>query len=173
MRLKGGLPLAIFVVLLIAIPMLEIWLIIQVGQLIGGWLTLAILIAEALLGAWLLKREGGKAWQALQEAFGTGRVPSGEMTNAALVLVGGLLLMLPGFATDVIGFFFLLPWTRPWARRMVGFFVARRAHQMGLNDAGLRAKLHPEDVIKGETVETSPPNRRPRPEDEVISGEIE
>ena len=79
-----------------------------------------------------MRREGSRAWQDLNEAFTSGRVPTGDLADAALVLVGGVLLMLPGFATDLIGFFFLLPWTRPLARKMIAFFVARRVQRPGM-----------------------------------------
>jgi UPF0716 protein FxsA len=164
-RLRGGLPLTLFLVLVVALPIFEVWLLIQVGDQIGVWPTVLILVVEAVLGGWLMRREGGRAWRALSDAFGTGRVPTGELANAALVLVGGLLLMLPGFATDVIGFLFLLPMTRPLARKVVAFFLARRINRMGL--AGVRAPGRG-DVIEGETVEEPPTSSGPT----VISGEI-
>ena len=163
MRLRGGLPLALFIVLLVSLPIFEVWLLIQVGYQIGLWPTLAILVVEAVLGGWLMRREGGRAWHALTVAFGTGKVPTGELANAALVLVGGLLLMLPGFTTDVIGFLFLLPMTRPLARKLVAFFVARRISRLGL------ARVSPlgrGEVIEGETVDG------PGPGPTTISGEI-
>ncbi|GAA2104649.1 FxsA family protein [Microlunatus panaciterrae] len=160
----------LFMALVVAVPIFEVWLLIQVGHQIGVLPTIAILVAEAILGGWLLKREGGKAWKALNDALGTGRMPSGEMTNAALVLVGGVLLMLPGFASDLIGFFFLLPFTRPWARRIVGFFVARRVQSLGVNVPVMRARLRHEDLIEGEVVDAT---KRQRRDDTVISGEIE
>ena len=164
MRLRRGWPLLLAVVLLVAIPIVEVWLLIQVGQEIGTWPTVAILVAEAVLGAWLLRREGNRAWQALVEAFGTGKVPTGELADAALVLCGGVLLMLPGFATDIIGFLFLLPLTRPVARRLVAFFIARRVNRVG-------SPLSPRpggagEVIEGETVDVPPSGPT------VISGEV-
>jgi UPF0716 protein FxsA len=166
--LRGGLPTAIFLVLLVTVPTFEIWLLFQVADQIGGWPTLGILVVEALLGAWLMRREGRRAWAALTEAFGTGRIPSGELADAALVLVGGVLLMLPGFATDIIGFLFLLPLTRPAARKLVAFFIARRISRLGVPTAA-RGRG---DVIEGETVED--PGRHPGPANgsTVIRGEI-
>ena len=162
-KLRRGWPLMIFVILLVAIPTFEVWLLVQVGNTIGLLPTLVILFAEAVIGAWLMRREGGRAWQALMAAFTTGKVPTGELADAALILVGGVLLMLPGFATDIIGFVFLLPITRPLARRMVAFFVARRVRRMnGLMTAGGAT------VIRGETVESSGPAEGPV----VIVGEI-
>ena len=169
MRLRGGLPLAIFAVLAVAVPIFEVWLLIQVGGQIGVWPTVAILVVEAILGAWLIRLEGRRAWQALSTAFGSGRVPTGELANAALVLVGGLLLMLPGFATDLVGFLFLLPLTRPLARKLVAFFLARRINRLGLVRPGVAGGG---TVITGETVEDVPPGRRPGPGPTAIPGEV-
>ena len=166
MKLRGGLPLAVFLVLLVAIPIFEVWLLIQVGQQIGVWPTVLILVVEAVLGAWLMRREGGRAWAALTAAFETGRVPTGELADAALVLVGGLLLMLPGFATDIVGFLFLLPLTRPLARKLVAFFLARRIERMGL--PVVRPAQGQGDVIEGETVDGPPTGQGPT----VIRGEV-
>jgi UPF0716 protein FxsA len=160
----------LFLVLLIAVPIFEVWLLIQVGQEIGlGW-TVLILVAEAALGGWLMRREGSRAWKALNEAYGTGKMPTGELADAALILVGGVLLMLPGFATDVIGFFFLLPFTRPWAKGLLGFFVARRLQRLGMP---LSRPSRSDDVIEGETVEGAP-QPAPQPSDpQVITIEID
>ena len=78
--------------------------------------ALLLLVLESLLGAWFVRREGSRAWAALTTALNTGRMPSRELADAALVLVGGTLLLTPGFITDVVGFFFILPLTRPLAR---------------------------------------------------------
>ena len=89
--------------------------------------TVLLLIFESLLGAWLVKREGRRAWRALQETLETRPdARASELADAALVLVGGTLLLTPGFVTDVFGFFLVLPFTRPLARRVLGFVVARR-----------------------------------------------
>jgi len=112
--------------LLLVVPILEIATIIAVGKVIGGWQTLALLLLESALGAWLVRREGARAWAALTTALNTGRMPSRELADAALVLVGGTLLLAPGFLTDVVGFFFILPLTRPIARSVLETVVARR-----------------------------------------------
>ena len=114
--------LAIFV----GLPILEIYVIIQVGQQIGAVPTVLLLIFESILGAWLIKHEGRRAWNALQETLATGKLPGKELADAALVLVGGTLLLTPGFVTDIFGFFFILPFTRPLARKVLMILVARR-----------------------------------------------
>jgi UPF0716 protein FxsA len=119
--LRVGLFLAFLVV-----PVLEIWLLIQVGQAIGGWQTVALLIADSVLGAWLVRREGRKAWRALSGAVSSGRMPDRELADGALVVAGGALLLTPGFLTDVLGFFMILPVTRPLARRALSWFFGRR-----------------------------------------------
>jgi UPF0716 protein FxsA len=122
---RGGLPL-VLVLAFLAVPLAEIYLIIQVGQVIGAAWTIALLILDSVLGAWLVRVEGRRAWAALQHALRSGRMPSRELADAALVLVGGTLLLTPGFMTDAVGFFLLLPLTRPLARRLLAWFVRRR-----------------------------------------------
>jgi UPF0716 protein FxsA len=168
---RRGWLVPLVVLLLVAVPIFEVWLLIQVGQQIGVWPTVVILVLEAVVGAWLMRREGARAWNALNTSFATGRMPTTELTDAALVLVGGVLLMLPGFATDVIGFFCLLPFTRPLARRFLAWLVVRRIERLG---APLVAQLNRDNVIKGETVDGPVPPRSPgRSDPNVISGEIE
>jgi len=166
----------IIVVLLIAIPIAEVWLLVQVGQTIGVLPTIGILVVEAILGGWLMQREGQRAWAALNTAFASGKMPTGELADAALILVGGLLLMLPGFITDIFGFVFLLPFTRPYARRVLGFIVARRVARMGVNVDLIRAQTDPGNIIPGEVVDPGP-NTNPGGSSDagpvIIRGEIE
>lgn len=120
-------PAIVLIALFVAFPILEIYVIIQVGSQIGVLPTVLLLVVESLIGGWLVKREGKRAWVALRTALSSGRMPGKELTDAALVLVGGTLLLTPGFVTDVFGFFFVLPFTRPFARRLVTAVIARRA----------------------------------------------
>lgn len=163
------------VVTFILISVAEVWLLTAVGELIGVWWTLAILVAEAALGAWLMRREGSKAWRALLDAYGSGRMPTGQLADAALILVGGILLILPGFFTDLLGLVCLLPWTRPLARRLIGFLIARQAAKRGLDIGGIRTQYGTGTVIRGETVDDTAPAPTPdSPDDpQVIRGEIE
>ena len=115
----------VFVALLV-VPLAEIALIVAVGKVIGGWQTIALLLVESALGAYLVKREGSRTWQALRVALRTGQMPGRELADAALVLIGGTLLLTPGFLTDIAGFFFILPITRPITRRWLQGVVERR-----------------------------------------------
>jgi UPF0716 protein FxsA len=114
---------------LLVVPLLEIALIVAVGTVIGGWQTLALLLFESALGAYLVKREGHRSWHALTAALNTGRMPGRELADTALVLIGGTLLLTPGFLSDIVGFFFILPFTRPITRRWLQNVVERRLLQ--------------------------------------------
>ena len=111
---------------LLVVPVAEITLIVAVGKMIGGWQTLVLLLLESALGAYLVKHEGRRAWQALTAALNTGQMPGRELADATLVLIGGTLLLTPGFLTDIVGFFFILPFTRPITRRWLQGVVERR-----------------------------------------------
>ncbi len=128
----------VFVALLI-VPVAEIAVIIAVGSVIGGWQTLALLLAESALGAYLVKREGSRTWRSLRVALNTGQMPGRELADAALVLIGGTLLLTPGFLTDLVGFFFILPFTRPITRGWLQRVVERRL-------------VGPPGVIRGEVI---------------------
>ncbi|GAA3447196.1 FxsA family protein [Planomonospora venezuelensis] len=114
----------------LVVPILEIWALIQVGQIIGGPLTVALLLADSLLGAWIVRREGRRAWQSLQAALGGGRMPDRELADGAMIVAGGALLLTPGFFTDIAGFLLVLPFTRPLMRRLGSWFLARRVRTL-------------------------------------------
>ncbi|MFI0408997.1 FxsA family protein [Actinomadura sp. 3N508] len=119
------LPLLLVLAFLV-MPVLEIYVIIQVGGVIGAWPTVGLLVAESLLGGWIVRREGRRAWRALEEALRRGVMPDRELADAALVMAGGVLLLTPGFVTDVFGFAFVLPFTRPLVRRVLSRYASRR-----------------------------------------------
>lgn len=149
--------LAVVFILLLVVPVLEIAAIIAVGRVIGGWQTLVLLLVESALGAWLVRREGGRAWKALTTALNTGQMPSRQLADAALVLVGGTLLLAPGFLTDIVGFFFILPFTRPIARTALEAVVAKRLlggvfRSGGRGGSGPAGPQGGPDVIEGEVL---------------------
>jgi UPF0716 protein FxsA len=110
----------------IVVPIVEIYVIIQVGQVIGAAWTILLLIADSIFGSWLIKHEGRRAWQALTVALQSGRMPAKELADGALILIGGTLMLSPGFVTDVFGIVLILPFTRPIARAILTRVVTRR-----------------------------------------------
>jgi UPF0716 protein FxsA len=150
-RVPWGLVAALFVV----VPLVEIYLIVQAGQAIGvGW-TILILVVDSLLGALLLKQQGSAAWRALREALSSYRVPAKELADGALVLVGGTLLLTPGFFTDALGFFFILPFTRPVARKALTTVIAKKflGPTSTSEERRTRRRPGPDDVVQGEVVD--------------------
>lgn len=98
--------------LFIAMPVLEIFLLIQVGSAIGALATIAIVIFTAILGTWMLRAQGLSTLARAQNRLSGGEVPAFEMMEGLALAVGGALLLTPGFVTDAIGFACLLPFTR-------------------------------------------------------------
>ncbi len=109
----------LLIVLFIVVPIAELYVIIKVGELIGVLPTLILLLADALLGSWLLKHQGRGAWRRFNEALEARRFPGKEVVDGALIIVGGTLLLTPGFLTDILGAFLLIPPTRALARRLL------------------------------------------------------
>lgn len=101
-------PLLLF----IAIPILEVFILVQVGGLIGVWPTIGLVILTAVIGANLLKSQGAALLRAAQGRLEQGQLPLSELAQGLLLAVGGALLLTPGFVTDVVGFACLLPGTR-------------------------------------------------------------
>jgi UPF0716 protein FxsA len=132
----------LLILIFIVVPIAELALLIQVGQLIGVWWTIALLFADAIIGSMLLRSQTRSAWRRFNEALGAGRVPHKEVVDGVLVIFGGVLLLTPGFITDIFGLLFLFPPTRVLLR---GLLVRRGA---------LR-------VVGAMPGATSPPNGRP------------
>jgi len=156
---RGRGPWGLLAVLFVVVPLAEIYIVIRAGQTIGlGW-TVLILVVDSLLGAVLLKREGVQAWRALTEALAAHRMPARELADGVLVLVGGTLLLTPGLLTDVVGFFFILPFTRPLARRALTGFLTRRflGGPPGPSASAPRSRTRqrpgPDTVVRGEVVD--------------------
>jgi len=144
-------PWWVLALVFVVLPVLEIYVLIQIGQVIGAWWTVLLLIADGVFGSWLMKREGGRTWQALRETLENRRMPARELADAALILVGGTLLLTPGFVSDIFGLFCVLPFTRPLARRGLTRFVTRKL----LDGAGTRTRQRPgpDSVVQGEVVD--------------------
>ena len=135
------------VLLFIVVPIAELAVIIQVGQIIGVWWTIGLLVVDSVLGSVLMRSEGRTAWRRFNEAAQAGRVPAREVLDGALVIFGGALLLTPGFITDFLGLVLLIPPTRALIRRIAR--AAARASDGGVGDRsagaaepGLRRRGH-------------------------------
>ena len=153
---RRGFPWWLVVVAFVVVPLVEIYVIIQIGQVIGPWWTILLLIADSIFGSWLVKREGRRAWEALRVALNERRMPHRELADGVLILVGGLLMLTPGFVLDIVGLVCILPFTRPVGRRLLSGFIGRR--------------------LVGASYVTQTPGartqRRPGPDDGVVQGEV-
>src|SRR3954451_3072730 len=152
---------ALLLLLFIVVPIAELALIIQVGDLIGVWWTIAILIADSILGTLLMRSQGRAAWRRFNVTLQSGRPPAREVLDGVLIIFGGALLLTPGFITDIFGMVFLLPPTRAVVRRVL---VRRFADRMiGAATSGRPRAPGPSDV-EGHAVDVDADRlpRRPR-----------
>ncbi|HRL48076.1 MAG TPA: FxsA family protein [Propioniciclava sp.] len=153
----------------------EIALLAWLGQLIGVWWTLLILVVGGVVGGMIARHEGSKAWASLREAQAHPEEASSRLTDAALVLTGGGLIALPGLITDVIGLVFIVPVTRPLARAGARALLQALTRPYRDQIDLMQAKTDPGSVVEGEAVtpthDGGPSPRRDDPG--VIRGEIE
>ena len=149
----------LIVLVFILVPIAELYVIIQVGQAIGALPTIAILIADSILGSMLLKSQGRTVWRRFQETMQAGRVPHREVFDGVLVIFGGAFLITPGFLTDIIGVLLLLPPTRAVFRR---WLIRRGGRMFGISMATGRrgAPVTPQQAdwdVEGSAYETDQP----------------
>src|SRR3954466_881285 len=139
----------LLVLLFIVVPIVELYVIIQVGHAIGIWWTLALLLVDSVLGSWLMRAQGRSAWRRFQAAIAGGRVPARETLDGVLVIFGGAFLLTPGFVTDILGAILLAPPTRSLVRRVL---VRRFVPAMVVRRAG----TWPPADVEGTAVEVEP-----------------
>lgn len=128
--------MAILVALFIVVPIVELYVIIQIGSLIGVWPTIALLLADAVLGSLLLRHQGRGAWRRFNAALAERRFPGREVADGLLIAIGGTLLLTPGFVTDILGAIFLIPPTRAIVRRLLRGYMGRRFAVVGVGNLG-------------------------------------
>ena len=113
-------------ILFAVVPVVEVYLLIKVGSLIGAVPTVALLLAISMVGAWLVRHQGFELMRRIQNELAQGRLPAAELLDGAMVLVGGVLLLTPGFFTDFLGLFFLIPFTRAVIKQFGRLWLQRR-----------------------------------------------
>jgi UPF0716 protein FxsA len=112
-------PLLALVAIFIVVPLVELYVILKVGDAIGAVPTILLLAADSVLGSLLLRAQGRSVWRRFNEALATGRMPHREVLDGVLVIFGGAFLITPGFLTDVVGLILLIPPTRAVVRRLL------------------------------------------------------
>jgi len=153
----------LLVALFILVPIAELAVIIQVGQAIGVWWTIALLIVDSVIGSLLMRSQGRLAWRRFNESVGAGRIPAREVADGVLVIFGGALLLTPGFLSDILGLLFLLPPTRAAIRRI---FLRQAMKRITVSMAGVtmppRRNGGRADDVEGSAVDVDPrPTGRP------------
>jgi UPF0716 protein FxsA len=113
--------------LLLVVPLAELWVIVEVAGALGILETLALLVLVSVAGAWLLKQQGMATWLRLKRSLERGDIPAEEVTDGALILLGGALLLTPGFLTDLVGLILLLPPSRAVIKGSFRRFVVKWA----------------------------------------------
>ncbi|MFG0212028.1 FxsA family protein [Brevibacillus porteri] len=108
-----------FAILFVVAFGLELWGLITIGSWIGGWNTVVLVILTGILGAWLAKQQGMQVFRMVQHQLARGQMPTDSLIDGVLILIGAILLLLPGFVTDVIGLVFLIPYTRMIIRHLL------------------------------------------------------
>jgi UPF0716 protein FxsA len=147
----------LLVALFIAVPIAELAVIIQVGQAIGVWWTIGILVADSVLGSLLMRSQGRAVWRRFNAALQSGRAPAREVADGVLVIFGGALLLTPGFLTDIFGLLLLLPPTRAVIRRVFLRQAMRRiAVTMAAGAARPRSGASRDDDLEGTASEADP-----------------
>ena len=134
----------VFLVVLI-IPFAEIYLLLQVGSIIGAFPTIFLVVFTAALGAWLLRQQGFSTFRRFQENLAQGVIPAYEMIEGPIILLGGLLLLTPGFITDVLGFACLIPSLR---KKIAQYVIESRLVQAG--EPFQQGKADEKNVLEGE-----------------------
>lgn len=129
----------VLVLLFIVVPIVELYVLIQIGQAIGALPAIALLILDSVIGALLLRAQGRAAWRRFNRTLTEGRMPGREVIDGVLVIFGGALLLTPGFLTDILGLVLLLPPTRALVRRVL---VARFGGRLVTNaTAGASSRI--------------------------------
>lgn len=116
--------------LFIGVPLLEMAILIKLGEMIGFWPTIGLVVITGIIGAFLARMQGLLTLTRIQHELAEGRVPANEMLDGLLILIGGAVLLTPGLLTDLFGFSLLLPvvrrWLKSWIRRKFSTMVDSR-----------------------------------------------
>ncbi|SMF08924.1 UPF0716 protein FxsA [Tistlia consotensis] len=146
----------VLLLLFLAIPVVEIAVFIRVGDWIGLWPTLALIILTALLGSWQLRLQGMATLARARRQMDQGEIPTRELFDGVCLLAAGALLLTPGFVTDLVGASLFLPPVRRWLRRAFARHLEARARA---GNAGTRIFVNGEEIRPGEPGPAGPRSR--------------
>jgi len=113
----------------IFVPLVELYILIEAGRIIGVVPTISLILMTGIAGAWLACSQGVELLRQIQNEMARGQMPAMALIDGAMVLVGGLLLLTPGFFTDLLGFSFLVPQTRDYWRRILSAWLQKQIAQ--------------------------------------------
>ena len=142
-------PLLALVALFIALPLVELYVILKVGDAIGAVWTILLLAADSVLGSVLLRTQGRSVWRRFNNALAEGKMPHREVIDGVLVIFGGAFLITPGFVTDLVGLLLLLPPTRSLIRSAVVRRLGRRVAVGVSSRSGRRRRPGGEYDVEG------------------------
>ena len=162
----------IALIIFIVVPLIEMIVLIEVGSLIGAIPTVALVVLTATIGIWLLKLEGLATLARVQEKLDQGLIPGTELLEGIMLLVGGALLLTPGFITDVMGFTCLLP----GLRRPLARWIIQRGVLGAVNISGssfTSGTFSDGTFSSGSfTTRSTPPDQQSALDDKMIEGEF-
>lgn len=131
----------------LVVPFVEIYLLLQIGGIVGVLPTVFLVVFTAVLGAWLLRQQGFATWQRFQTSLAQGAIPAYEMIEGPILLVGGALLLTPGFFTDAVGFACLIPATR---RKLAKYVIENQLVNAQPGSPFQKRQAKDENIIEGE-----------------------
>jgi UPF0716 protein FxsA len=132
----------ILLLLFVGVPAIELWLLIEIGSVIGGAETILLILVTGVLGASLARAQGLAVLERIRSETAAGRLPDRSLAEAALILAAGMLLITPGVITDAIGLLCLVPLTRRLFLIVLARLLARAARQQARGPGGSNVKVH-------------------------------
>jgi len=108
------------------LPLFELWLLIEIGRLVGAWPTVAIVFLTGIAGAWLTRLQGLSTLHLIRSDLKQGIIPGDKLLDGLCILLGGALLLTPGLLTDIFAFILLLPFSRRWIKKAGRRYIEKR-----------------------------------------------
>jgi UPF0716 protein FxsA len=174
----------VLVLVFLVVPFVELWTVLTMADRIGVWPTIAALVVISVLGGWLMKHQGVAVWRRATGELAAGRMPTRSLVDGAMVLLGGALLLTPGFFSDIFGLVLLLPPTRALLRPLLLGAMVRRAARRGPLQAVVfdtvaspygrtRTTRAPWGTVIGGTVVDAESSERTPPSAQVVDVEVD